>query len=247
MKIVCDGVVDGCTAALLQPYSGQSDAVDPIRPVDMLKEVIQRADTGGIQCAIHAIGDKVVNQAISVLAEDGSPSQQHRIEHLALTTSDNKKRLGKLGITASIQPVHSDPTLLKAWPSLIGPHQCWRAFAYKEFLDGDAPLAIGTDTPSARHLPFQNLYSATTRRSVLDPETGEAIDPHLGLTLAQAATAATTDATYARLADSWTGSLKGGLSADFVVVDTQWTPETLLEDKVSQTWYRGEKMYDAGS
>lgn len=244
IKLICDGVVDGCTAALMQPYTGKSDPVEPIWPADMLKEVVQRADSAGIQCAIHAIGDKAINQAINILAEVGTPGRRHRIEHLELTTSEDAKRLGQLGITASVQPVHSDPTLFKAWPNLVGPDRCKRAFAYKDFLDGGAPLAIGTDAPTARHFPFPNLYNATTRRSALEPETTKTVNPHFGLSLAEAATAATTGAAYARFADSWTGSLKEGLSADFLVVDMQWTPESLLEAKVAQTWYRGKKVYD---
>jgi len=236
--------VDGCTAALLQPYSGKSDPVEPIWPADMLQEVVQRADAAGLQCAIHAIGDKAIHQAINVLSNVGTPGRRHRIEHLELTTSEDAKRLGQLGITASVQPVHSDPTLFKAWPSLVGPERCKRAFAYKEFLDGGAPLAIGTDAPTAPHFPLPNLYNATTRRSALEPETTNTVNAHFGLTLAEAATAATTGAAYARFAESWTGSLKRGLSADFLVVDIQWTPEKLLQGKVCETWYQGRKVFD---
>ncbi|KAJ5574011.1 uncharacterized protein N7459_008438 [Penicillium hispanicum] len=245
IKLICDGVVDGCTAALLQPYTGKSDPVDPIWPENMLQEVVQRADSTGMQCAIHAIGDRAIRQAIDVLSRVGTPGRRHRIEHLELSTSEDAKRLGQLGITASVQPVHSDPALFKAWPTLVGPDRCKRAFAYKEFLDGGAPLAIGTDAPTARHLPFPNLYNATTRRSALEPETTDTVNSHFGVSLAQAATAATTGAAYARFADSWTGSLKPGLNADFVVVDMQWTPEKLLEAKPCQTWYRGTKVYDS--
>ncbi|KAL2813441.1 amidohydrolase 3 [Aspergillus granulosus] len=244
IKLVCDGVVDGCTAALFQPYTGRSSPEDPIWPAEMLKEVVQRADAAGLQCAIHAIGDKAINQAINVLSQVGTPGRRHRIEHLELSTSEDAKRLGQLGITASVQPVHSDPALFKAWPGLIGHDRCKRAFAYKEFLDGGAPLAIGTDAPTARHLPFPNLYNATTRRSALEPDTTNTVNPHFGLSLAEATAAATTGAAYARFADSWTGTLKAGLIADFLVVDTQWTPDRLLEAKVAQTWYRGKKVFD---
>ncbi|KAL4756446.1 uncharacterized protein BDW70DRAFT_164500 [Aspergillus foveolatus] len=58
IKLICDGVVDGCTAALFQPYPGKSDAEDTIWPTEALKDVVQRADAAELQCAIHAIGDK---------------------------------------------------------------------------------------------------------------------------------------------------------------------------------------------
>ncbi|CAG7994373.1 unnamed protein product [Penicillium salamii] len=245
IKLICDGVVDGCTAALLQPYTGKSDPVDPIWPESMLQEVVHHADQAGIQCAIHAIGDKAINQAINVLSRVGTPGRRHRIEHLEMTTSEDAKRLGQLGITASIQPVHSDPALFKAWPGLVGHERCKRAFAYKEFLDGGAPIAIGTDAPTAPHMPFPNLYNATTRRSALEVESENTVNSQFALTLAQAATAATSGAAYARFADGWTGSLRKGLDADFLVVDVQWTPEKLLGAKVCQTWYRGKKVFQS--
>lgn len=221
--------------------------VDPIWPEDMLREVVDYADKAGLQCAIHAIGDLAVHQAIDVLAQVGTPGRRHRIEHLEMTTSEDAKRLGQLGITASVQPVHSDPMLFKAWPTLIGEHRCKRAFAYKEFLDGGAPLAIGTDSPTAQHFPFPNLYNATTRRSALEPETTNTVNSHFAMSLAQAATAASNGSAYARFADSWTGSLKEGLNADFLVVDMEWSPEKLLEAKVCQTWYRGKKVFDSAA
>lgn len=245
IKLLCDGVVDGCTAALMQPYTGKSDLVDPIWPEPMLQEVVQHADRAGLQCAIHAIGDLAIHQSINVLSQVGTPGRRHRIEHLEMTTSEDAKRLGQLGITASIQPVHSDPALFNAWPGLVGQHRCKRAFAYKEFLDGGAPIAIGTDAPTAEHFPFPNLYNATTRRSALEPESSNTLNPEFAISLAEAANAATRGSAYARFAESWTGSLKTGLSADFLVVDMQWTPETLLEAKVCQTWYRGQKVYSS--
>ena len=244
IKIISDGVVDGCTAALMQPYTGKSSPVDPIWPADTLRAVIKRADSAGLQCAIHAIGDQAINQAVNILGEVGTPGRRHRIEHLELASSEDAKRLGELGITASVQPVHSDPSLFKAWPGLIGPERCKRAFAYKEFLDGGANVALGTDAPTAPHFPFPNLYNATTRRSAREVESTQTVNPHFALGLAEAVTAATEGAAYARFADSWAGSLKEGKNADFLVVDMEWTPEKLLEAKVCQTWYQGKKVYE---
>jgi predicted amidohydrolase YtcJ len=92
-------------------------------------------------------------------------------------------------------------------------------------------------------MPFPNLYNATTRRSALEIESEDTVNSHFALTLAQAATAAAAGAAYARFADGWTGSLKKGLDADFLVVDVQWTPEKLPGGKVCQTWYRGQKVF----
>ena len=243
IKLISDGVVDGCTAALSQPYTSTAAAVYPIWPAERQQAVVQRADAAGLQIAIHAIGDQAVNQSINCLSQV-KPGRRHRIEHLELTSPEDAKRLGQLGITASVQPVHSDPVLFRAWPSLIGKHRCGRAFAYREFLEGGAAVALGTDAPTAAHFALPNLYNGTTRKSAIEPESDETVNTHFGLPLVDAVTAATTGAAYSRFADSWTGSLKPGLSADFVVLDMDWKAEGSLTAQVNQTWFRGRKTFD---
>ncbi|KAJ5688839.1 hypothetical protein N7462_003231 [Penicillium macrosclerotiorum] len=245
IKLICDGTVDGCTAGLLQPYGGLTDLVEPIWPAPAMKEAVQRATNSGLQCALHAIGDRTVRDAINCLSEvQNLRDCRHRIEHLELTTPEDAKRLGDLGIIASVQPVHSDPATFGAWQGLIGEHRCNRAFAYRDFADSGAPLVFGTDAPTAKHLPLPNLYNATTRRSALEPTMTETVNAQFALPLATAVSAATSGAAFAGFADSWTGSLRPGLQADFVIIDMNWNPDKLLEAQVCQTWYKGEKVFD---
>lgn len=249
IKLIADGTVDGCTAALSQPYGAKADPVEPIWPAAALAKVVRQADEAGLQVAIHAIGDRAISEAIDAFEQlpPSSRSRRHRIEHLELTSELDAKRLGNLGITASVQPVHSDPALFRAWPSLLGTHRCKRAFAYRDFHQHGAPLAFGTDAPTAAHYPLPNLYNATTRRSALEPESHERTNADFALSLATALKAATRGAAYSRHAETWSGSLKKGLSADFVVLETDWTPDGLLAATVQQTWFRGRQVSDVSS
>jgi predicted amidohydrolase YtcJ len=245
IKLLCDGTVDGCTAALHQQYSGLSTVVDPIWPAKPFGAAIHRATKAGLQCAIHAIGDRAVQQAIDCLSQvPNLAACRHRIEHLEITTPEDATRLGQLGIVASVQPVHSDPATFDGWPEMLGTQRCKRAFAYQEFVDGGATLAFGTDAPTADHVALSNLYTATTRRSVLTPSLKDTVNAEYAVSLATAVSAATTGAAYASFADEWTGSLRPGFNADFVVLHMQWAPETLLEARVCQTWYKGKKTFD---
>jgi predicted amidohydrolase YtcJ len=244
IKVMCDGIIDACTAALCEPYSnGNTSSL--IWSAEMLGPVIKKADDAGMQCAIHAIGDQAIKTAIDVLEEHGTPGRRHRIEHLELASPEDAKRLGQLGITASIQPVHADPAILRAWPKLLGEHRCGRAFAYKEFQDGGARLALGSDAPTASSNPLNNLYVATTRRSAREPESIERVNKHFALGLASAVSAATIGSAYSCFADSWTGRLAKGMKADFVVVDMEWDAESLLSARVHETWFEGRKVFDA--
>ncbi|KAL1880277.1 hypothetical protein Plec18167_003680 [Paecilomyces lecythidis] len=243
IKVICDGVVDACTAALLEPYSHSGSNCDPLWSKEMLAKVVQRADAAGLQCALHAIGDATVRMAIDTLEAFGTAGRRHRIEHLELTAPEDAKRLGALGITASVQPVHADPAILPAWPKLIGDERCSRAFAYGEFLQHKARLAIGTDSPTAPHLPLRNLYTATTRRSARNTELETTYNKHFALSLVEALSAATAGSAYSCFADEFTGSLEVGKKADFVVLDMEWDAERLLEASVYETYFDGRKVY----
>ncbi|OAA46684.1 amidohydrolase family protein [Beauveria brongniartii RCEF 3172] len=130
IKIICDGVVDACTAALQQPYSHNNQTVAPMWTPEALASVLQRADAAGLQIAMHTIGDAAIKLAIDGLEVIGNPSGRHRIEHLETTAPEDVPRLGALGITASVQPVHLDPAGMTAWERLLGKARCGHVFPY---------------------------------------------------------------------------------------------------------------------
>jgi len=183
--------------------------------------------------------------AIDSLSEFGTPGHRHRIEHLELTSPGDGARLAAAGITASVQPAHADPSLLKEWPKLLGKDRCKRAFAYREFLDEGANLAIGSDTPTAPHRTLQNLYVATTRRSLREPENTRTVNPDFALSLSQAVSSATYGSAYSCFAESWTGSLAVSKKANFVVTKMEWDPLSLVQARVCETWFHGRKVFSS--
>ncbi|KAI0853610.1 amidohydrolase 3 [Daldinia vernicosa] len=245
IKVIGDGIIDGCTAGLSEPYTSNGISCEPIWSLAELGPVVRKADRAGLQCALHAIGDKTIRVAIDALEQNATPGRRHRIEHLELASPEDARRLGKLGITASIQPVHADPAILRAWPSLLGPSRYERAFAYKEFADGGAVLALGSDSPTAPHAPLRNAYTATTRRSAREPGLTDRVNPHFALDLAAAIAAGTEGSAYSCFADQYTGKLETGRMADFVVVDMEWDASKLLEARILETWFGGKKVFDA--
>ncbi|KAH8892537.1 amidohydrolase family protein [Thozetella sp. PMI_491] len=244
IKIIGDGVVDACSAALREPYVHDNSNAEPSWTTDRLVPVLQRADSAGLQIAIHAVGDQAIKNSIDALEQVGNPAGRHRIEHLQLCSPGDAERLGRLGIIASIQPVHSDPANNAAWPKLLGHLRYEGAFPYALFEESGAALAIGTDAPTAPKYPLQNLYVATTRRSALQPDNPAQPAPEFALKLISAVNAATEGVAYSCFADGVVGSLRPGLAANLSVVEMmEWDPTTLFSAEVVETWYQGRKVF----
>ncbi|KAK0748446.1 amidohydrolase 3 [Apiosordaria backusii] len=245
IKVICDGIIDACTAGLSQPYEHNDHLEVPLWTHAQLEPVVKLASSAGLQIALHAIGDATIKMVVDILSAHANPDKRPRVEHIELANPEDAVRLGQHGITASIQPVHADPAILKAWPKLLGQHRCGRAFAYREFADHGAPLALGSDAPTAPHAPLGNIYVATTRKSYREPELETAVNPHFALGLCESVAAATEGAAYSCFDDHRIGSLKSGHKADFVVVDMEWEKEKLMQSRITETWYDGKRVFSA--
>lgn len=250
IKLMVDGVIDSCTAAMKEPYADGSSA-EPVWDRASLTPVVVAADAAGLQIALHAIGDKASDIALDALEEayrrNGPRDRRHRIEHLETVTEANVLRLAALGVVASMQPVHADPAIQDNWRSMLGDHRCERAFPWTEFTEAGATLALSTDAPTAPHQPLPNMYIAATRRSALDPAL-EANLPHYALELADAFCHATRDAAYSCRAEDRQGRIAAGYLADFTVLDAnplQADAAELLTNSTRLTVVGGKVAYDA--
>ncbi|WP_350348383.1 amidohydrolase [Agromyces sp. G08B096] len=250
VKVMIDGTVDGCTAAVGHPYSDGSDP-DPIWSLDELAPVVAAADAAGLRIAMHAIGDEAVRIAISAvehaIAMNGPRHRRHRIEHLEVVERADIDRLAALGITASMQPVHADPAIQENWRAMLGDERVERGFPWPEMTDAGAPLVFGTDSPTSPYAPLPNMFVAATRRSALDPALPPNV-PAYALPLVSAVEHATRDAAWACGAEESYGRIAAGLHADFIVLDRDVfgsAPDELLGARVIRTVVGGRTVHEA--
>ncbi|GHJ84102.1 hypothetical protein NliqN6_0504 [Naganishia liquefaciens] len=259
IKIISDGVVDSCTAYCSKPYFDGSTA-EPIWPRNELFETVALADQLGLQVAVHAIGDAAVDQALdafehAINVNGANHPRRHRIEHLEVVNKSSIERLTRLGIVASLQPVHADPIYLPNWQKMLGyDERIDRAFPWSEYVDAQSKMAFGSDAPTAPHHCFPNMYTATTRQSSRDPTIPPSQDPRIialskwCVSLDVAIQNYTLGSAYACQAEGYSGSLERGKSADFCVLDIDPFAngvETLREAQkaVTQTWVAGKIVY----
>lgn len=244
IKLILDGIIDACTAFVSRPYSSNAALPPPVWLREFMEPVVKEADEGGLQIALHAIGDAAIEMAVDSIEKYGTPGRRHRVEHLELASPKDAQRLGRLGLTASVHPVHADPSILKAWNRLLGMQRTSRAFAYREFADAGALMALGSDSPTSPWAPFKNLYVATTRASARDPGYTVKFNEHFRLGMCESILAYTDGAARSVFLESRTGSLEIGKEADFIIVDMEWDATSLLEASLEQTWFSGRKVWD---
>ena len=248
VKIIGDGSIDACTAALSKPYTNGSSS-DPIWTPDALDAVVEAADAAGLQIAVHAVGDQAIRNTVDAIEKamqvNGTSGRRHRIEHLEYAREEDIERMGKLGITASMQPVHIDPAYLQNWIAMVGQERANHGFAWPLHVAAGSVLAFGTDAPTTPHWSLPNMYIAATRKSPVD-DALPALRPDWALPLEQAIVHGTRDSAWAAWLDHVTGVLKPGFAADIVVLDRDFFaqgPDSLLKTNVQLTMVGGEIVY----
>ncbi len=250
IKLILDGTIDACTAAMGAPYADGSNAA-PIWPLDDLAPVVAAADAAGLQIAMHAIGDAASDAALTAIeraiAANGDRPRRHRIEHLEYAAPGTAERMARLGVTASMQPVHADPAIFANWAAMLGDERVERAFPWREYEDAGALLAFSTDAPTAPQAALANMYVAATRASALDLSV-PAVHPHEALPLSNAIGHATRDAAASVGDGAWRGRIAPGLAADLMVVDTDpfaAGDAALLTARVVLTVVAGRSVFSA--
>ncbi|MDQ0728813.1 amidohydrolase [Microbacterium sp. W4I20] len=250
IKLVLDGVIDACTAAMTYPYADGSNGDlmwDPTR----LERVSLAADAAGLRIAMHAIGDHASDVALdvleSVIAMNPAWDRRPRLEHLEVVSEGTPVRMAALGITASVQPVHADPAIQPNWRAQLGDDRVEGGYPWRSFTDAGALMAFGTDAPTAPHEALDNLYIATTRRSVLDPSL-PAHTLHSVVSPDAALRHATVDSAASFAADDRIGRLEPGYLADLVALDRRpLDDDGFRTNAVAFTMVGGRIVYRRGA
>jgi len=219
LKLFLDGSFGSRTAALFEPYLDKPDAKGMTLYSDaQLADICKEAVRCGWRLAMHAIGDRAVDQACRILAGTSKVNNvPHRIEHIQLLPPNGIELLRKSDAVMSIQPVH----LLddRKWlVDGIGAERCRQTFIWRSALEAGVQLAAGSDWPVARPDPLLNLQ-ALMHRADYSGESHPAFDATQTLTSTQSIRALSYG--YA-VASGWTkrrGSITPGLQADLTVIE----------------------------
>lgn len=251
VKLYADGALGSRGAAMIEPYSDQPDTRGLLFQDDAtLIADVARVHKAGFQAGIHAIGDDANRQALDAIEAaqaDGDTSRRHRIEHTQILTLADLPRLARLGVIASMQPVHATSDMNMA-EDRIGADRIAGAYAWRRLLDRGTIIAAGSDFPVELSNPFHGLYAAIARQDANGmPENGWY--PDQAMTRPEALAAFTLSGAYAAHQENDVGSLEAGKWADFLVLDRDImtiAPGQIRETQVLETWISGTRVHRVG-
>jgi predicted amidohydrolase YtcJ len=219
VKMYADGSLGSQTALMLEPYEG-SDKYIGIEATSQeeLKENTIKAGRAGIGVAIHAIGDRAVRQSLNAIDQSmqqigGSGNLRHRIEHVQILHPQDAERFAKLGIIASVQPVHAPADIDIA--NRYWGKRARLAYAFKTLLKNGARVVFGSDAPIETLDPRRGIHAAVCRKRVGSEESWY---PEEKLTITEAVSGFTCWASYASCEENLKGSIEVGKLADMVVI-----------------------------
>lgn len=195
-----------------------------------LNTAIAEVHEQGYQAAIHALGDRAVDQALNAIefTLDGEPNNaRHRIEHNALVRDDMVSRYGEIGVLplifGSYGLCHSSDS---RFPPPPADQDGWE-WRWRDLIDANPNVRFAWH--SDMHVPIfgqisplQHLFSMTTPLEVNSDgvticETAEWVADKT-LTVEEALPIMTINSAYALFRDEEVGSLEPAKYADFIIL-----------------------------
>lgn len=214
-KVFADGSMGARTAAMCDDYTDDPGNKGWLLHTDeAMTEMVRKVHRAGWQAAVHAIGDRAIEQVVdafeTVLSEsqESNLDRRHRVEHASILSEDLINRMARLKILAAVQPQF---VLTDFWTiDRVGPERYRWTYPFKTMVEAGVPTSFGSDCPVERLDAFELIYRAMTRDEHSKNEclsVEEAIRLYAGT------------APFFAFEEDKRGSLAPGMLADMVVLD----------------------------
>ena len=247
-KMYGDGALGSRGACLLEPYSDKAYhhgfLLSQPAHFDSVASVLYAK---GWQLCTHAIGDSGNRTILNTYAKHlkGNNDRRWRIEHAQVVNEGDFGLFHTYSIIPSVQPTHATSDMYWAGDRL-GQQRLKTAYAYKQLLQQNGWLPLGTDFPVEDISPLKTFYAAVARKDAKGwPENGFQVEN--ALTREQAIRGMTTWAARSNFEEKEKGSIEKGKLADFIILDNDLLtiPDSaILQVQVLSTFVGGEKVYD---
>ena len=226
-EIFADGYLAARTAALFEPYSDcPCEKGRLLCSKEEMAEMAVKISKAGFQLVIHAVGDKAVDSALSIIEQTSSAQAGKvlgsRIEQAAVLNEELVERMKKHRVVVSVQPrvVASEFSVWSAVDRLGSERARW-LFPLNTLVKGGVRVIAGSDCPMEPLNPMLGIQEAVTREPF----------PEEQVSVMDALRLYTVNAAYATLEESIKGSIEVGKLADITVLSDD--PRFVQPEKIS--------------
>lgn len=247
-KVYGDGALGSRGACLLQPYSDKPGHYGfLLSNPEHFDSVANWISQKGFQMCTHAIGDSGNRTMLNIYAKylKGKNDLRWRIEHAQVVNQNDFNLFGNNSIIPSVQPTHATSDMY--WASdRLGKERVKGAYAYKQLLQQNGWIPLGTDFPVEDISPFKTFYAAVVRKDAKGWP-AEGYQTENALTREEALRGMTIWAAKSNFEEKEKGSLDVGKFADFIILDKdimKVSADELLQINVLKTFLSGEKVYE---
>ncbi|MDB5111620.1 MAG: amidohydrolase [Mucilaginibacter sp.] len=247
-KVYADGALGSRGACLLQPYADQQNRTGfLLNNQQHFAEVAKMIADKGFQICTHAIGDSANRVILKIYASilKGKNDRRWRIEHAQVVSPEDVKYFGDNNIIPSVQPTHATSDMYWA-ARRLGSQRVKTAYAYKQLLQQNGWMPLGTDFPVESINPIYTFYAAVERKDLQGYPKG-GFQPENAISRIEALKGMTIWAAKANFEEKEKGSIEPGKYADFVILDRDIMKikgADLSKVKVLKTYVNGEKVYE---
>lgn len=247
-KVFSDGALGSRGACLLAPYADQPGWKGFLLSAPQyFDSIASRILEHGMQMCTHAIGDSGNRTMLHIYGRHlkGKNDKRWRIEHAQVVHPDDFRLFGDYNIIPSVQPTHATSDM--GWAGKrLGPERVKGAYAFKELLDQNGWIPLGTDFPVEDISPFKTFYAAVIRKDADgQPQTGFQMEN--ALTREETLKGMTIWAARSAFEEKEKGSLEPGKFADFIILDRDLmtvAEQDILHTRVEMTFVNGERVYE---
>ncbi len=244
-KIYADGALGSRGAVLKRPYTDRDGHYGAmVTSLDDLANITRILAKSNFQMNTHAIGDSANSYVLKTYAKElkSQTNRRWRIEHAQVIDPNEFDYFTE--IIPSVQPTHATSDMYWA-EDRLGPERIKGAYAFKNLLEINGRIVLGTDFPVEKVNPMLTFYAAVSRKDLSGyPEGG--FEMTNGLNREETLKGMTIWAAYANFEDQEKGSIEVNKFADFVVLD-QDIMEVSIDEvpniKINGTYINGEKVY----
>jgi predicted amidohydrolase YtcJ len=248
VKFFQDGSIQIRTAALRQPYYGETESADDhlIWPQEELERMVADAHSSGWQIWTHGNGDAAIGSILDAyekaLTSDPRPDHRHRIEHCQTAGEDQLDRIGDLGIAVSFFAPHIWYWGDRHRDIFLGPERAARIDPLGSALQRGIKFGLHNDSPVTPISPLLSIGTAVSRLT----SSGRVLGAEQTITVDRALRSMTLDSAYLAFEDNLKGTLAEGKLGDVVVLEAdphEVSPQEIKDIPIGMTLVGGEVVH----